>query len=246
VVPDRSIFETDLAVGSEDHSPHIPNTLLERLPMKMRLASCALIGLLLPSTVLAEDLSFNGGVTVTSNYLSDGLSETGNSPAIQPYFELAKNGFYAGIWATNLKDDAGNRAELDLSFGYRGETGSGLGYDLGYTQYLYDKTHSASSELAVSLDIPVNDRLSLSGEVSYDLAEKTFGESLGTEFVLADAWTLHADVGRADPSASVNWGAGVGYALDNRTTLDLQVQDTASTPVLVALSLDYKFGGGSN
>ena len=85
--------------------------------MKTLVVSTAMIALLLPSTELAEDLSFSGGVTVTSNSLSDGLSETGNSPAIQPYFELAKNGFYAGVWATNFKDDVGNRAELDLSLG---------------------------------------------------------------------------------------------------------------------------------
>jgi hypothetical protein len=134
---------------------NIPNNLLERLPMKTLVVSTAMIALLLPTTVLAEDLSFGGGVTVTSNSLSDGLSETGNSPAIQPYFELNKNGFYAGVWATNLKDDVGNRAELDLFLGYRGETAAGIGYDLGYTQHFYDKTHAASSELAVSLGVPV-------------------------------------------------------------------------------------------
>ena len=214
--------------------------------MKMLLATVAVITLPLPSAVLAEDLSFGGGVTVTSNSLSDGLSETGNSPAIQPYFELSKNGFYAGAWATNLKDDLGNRAELDLTLGYRGETAAGLGYDLGYTQHFYDKTHAASSELALALGVPVNDQLTVSGEVSYDLAEKTFGESLGAEFELANAWTLHADVGRADPSASVNWGAGVSYGIADRTTVDFQVQDTATTSPLPALSLTYAFGAASN
>ena len=149
------------------------------------------------------------------------------------------------MWASNLKDDVGNRAELDLSLGYRGEVGSGLGYELGYTQHFYDKTRAASSELAVSLGIPVTDLLSVSGEESYDLAEKTFGESLGAEFVLADAWTLHADVGRADPSSSVNWAAEVGYALDDRTMLDFQVQDTASTSPLLGLSVNYAFGDTS-
>ena len=209
--------------------------------MRTLLATIA-IALPLPSAILAEDLSFGGGVTVTSNSLSDGLSETGNSPAIQPYFELSKNGFYAGAWATNLKDDLGNRAELDLTLGYRGETAAGLGYDLGYTQHFYDKTHAASSELALALGVPVNDRLTVSGEVSYDLTEKTFGETLGAEFSLTDAWTLHADVGRADPSASVNWGAGVGYGVNDRTTVDFQVQDTATTSPLAAVSLTYAFG----
>ena len=134
--------------------------------MKTLVAATSLIAFLLPSAVFAENLSFSGGVTVTSNYLSDGLSETGNGPAIQPYFEVTKNGFYAGAWATNLKDEAGNRAELDLSLGYRGATAAGIEYDLGYTQYFYDKTHAASSELALSLGAPVTDRLMVTGEVS--------------------------------------------------------------------------------
>jgi uncharacterized protein (TIGR02001 family) len=222
------------------------NKLRERLPMKTLVVSTAMIALFVPQALLAKGLTFGGGVTITSNSLSDGLSETGNRPAIQPSFELGKNGFFAGVWASNLKDDGGNRAELDLTLGYRGETVAGLGYELGYTQHFYDKTHGASSELAVSLGFPVTDRLSVSGEVSYDLAEKTLGENLGAEFKLADALTLHADVGRADPDASVNWGAGVGYAIDDRTTLDFQVQDTASTSPLAALSLTYAFGNASN
>ncbi|OYW58374.1 MAG: hypothetical protein B7Z31_07855 [Rhodobacterales bacterium 12-65-15] len=213
--------------------------------MKSIVASTALIASLLPSTVRAERLSFGGGVTVTSDSLVDGLSESGNSPAIQPYLEIAKDGFYAGLWATNLKDDAGNRAELDLTLGYRGETGSGIEYDLGYTQSFYDKTNAASSELALSLGAPVTDRLSVSGEVSYDLSEKTFGESLGAEFALTDAWTVYADFGRADPSSSVNWGAGVAYAIDDRTSVDLAIQDTTSTTPLVALSLTYAVGDRS-
>jgi uncharacterized protein (TIGR02001 family) len=220
---------------------NLHNNLPERLPMKTLLVSTAMIALLLPQALLAEGLTFGGGITATSNSLSDGLSDTGNRPAIQPYFELSKNGFYAGVWVSNLKDDVGNRAELDLLLGYRGETASGLGYELGVTQSLYDNS-PASSELAVSIDVPVTDRLSVSGEVSYDLAEKTLGESLAAEFTLADAWTLHADVGRADPMASVNWGAGVGYAIDDRTTLDFQVQGTASTSPLAALSVTYAFG----
>ena len=51
---------------------NIPNNLLERLPKKTLVVFTAMIALLLPSTVLAEDLSFGGGVTVTSNSLSDG------------------------------------------------------------------------------------------------------------------------------------------------------------------------------
>ena len=197
---------------------------------------------LLPGIAAAEALTFSGGVSVTTNALSDGLSDTANGLAMQPFFEIGKNGFYAGVWASNLKDVDDNRAELDLYGGYRGETATGLTYDLGYTQQFYDKTHDFAAELAVSMGVPVNEQLTLTGEVSYDLAEKTFGQNIAAEFTPADACTLHAAVGRTDPTADVNWGAGVTYALDDRTGLDLQFQKTATTKALVALTMTYAIG----
>lgn len=113
---------------------------------------------------------------------------------------------------------------------------------MGYTQHFYDKTHDASSELAFSLGVPVTDRLSVAGELSYDFAEMTFGESVGAEFNLADSWLAHADVGRADPSSSINWGVAITYLINDRTSVDLQVQDTTSTSPLAALSVNYAFG----
>jgi uncharacterized protein (TIGR02001 family) len=194
------------------------------------------------SAAFAEGLTFGGGVAITTNALSDGLSDTQNRPALQPWVEVGKGGFYAGLWATNLRDEAGNRAEVDLYGGYRGETAAGVTYDLGYTQFFYDKTHAASSEVSLAMGVPVGEKLTLAAEVSYDLAEKTFGESLGAEFTPADAWTLHADIGQADPEAGLNWGAGVTYDVTETTSLDLQVQKTESTNALAALTLRYAFG----
>jgi uncharacterized protein (TIGR02001 family) len=210
--------------------------------MKTVVALSVIAAGLLPTAAAAEGLTFGGGISVTSNSLSDGLSDTTNGPAIQPFFEIGKNGFYAGVWASNLKDADDNRAELDIYGGYRGETAAGLAYDLGYTQQFYDKTRDFAAEFAVSLGVPVTDYLTVTGEVSYDLAEKTFGQNIGAEFTPAEAWTLHAAVGRADPEASVNWGAGVTYAFDDRTGLDLQYQDTETTKGLVALTLTYAIG----
>lgn len=214
--------------------------------MKSLLVTSALMAGLLPSTLLAEPLSFSGGVTVTSNYVADGLSQTDNGPAIQPYLEIGKDGLYAGAWASNLNDEAGNRAELDLSLGYRGKTGSSLEYDLGYTQHFYDMVHDNSSEMAMSVGTPISDVFSVTGEVSYDLVERTFGTSVTVEAALSDVWTAHASLGRTDPTASVNWAAGIAYSLSDQTKIDIAMQDTASTSPLFALSLNYAFGDASN
>ncbi len=69
----------------------------------------------LPSLAAAGDLTFSGGVTATSNSLSDGASDSGGKPALQPFFEISKNGLYGGVWASNIKDADGNTVALDLT-----------------------------------------------------------------------------------------------------------------------------------
>jgi uncharacterized protein (TIGR02001 family) len=209
--------------------------------MKPAIVAYAL-SLIVPGSISAAELSFGGGLTVTSNAISDGQSDTGGRPALQPFFEVSRGGYYGGVWASNLKDTDGNTAEVDLYGGYRGETAGGLAYDLGYTQHFYDKTHAFSAELATAVSYPVSDRLSVVGEVSYDLGEKTFGENLGAEFGLADHWTVSATAGRADPSSSAFWGAAISYDLNESSNVALEFQDTRATRGLLALSLNYRFG----
>lgn len=131
--------------------------------MKFILASSALLAAIAPSATWADGLSFGGNLAVTSNYISDGLSESDGRPALQPFLEISKNGLYANVWASNIKDEDGNTAALDLGTGYRGDLSAGPPYDLGYTQHLFDKTHGYSAEIDGSMDYAVNEQLTLSG-----------------------------------------------------------------------------------
>ncbi|MEO6300146.1 MAG: TorF family putative porin, partial [Paracoccaceae bacterium] len=146
------------------------------------------------------------------------------------------------VWASNVKDADGNSAALDLSGGYRAALTSGLAYDLELTQHYLDKTGADAAEITMGLNYPMSDQLSVNGEVAYDLSAKTFGETVGVDFGLTDKWTLSANVGSADPASSLNWGAGISYALDEHTSMGLQYEDTASSGPLLAIAADYKFG----
>ena len=200
--------------------------------------------LLLPNPSVAADLSFGGNVAITSNNLSDGLSESGNQPALQFSAEVGANGFYAGLFASQVQDENGNQAALDLSAGYRSEFASSVGYDVGIKQSFRNKTGTDGTEVFGSLSYPVSDNLTLTTEASYDLVEQTFGGNLSAEYALADAWTLSAVVGQADPASSPFGGTGVSYDFNNTTSVTPDFQDTSSTPGLVALTLNYKFGQG--
>ena len=212
--------------------------------MKHLAAFSLLSALSYPAASLATELTFGGTVAITSNYLSDGLSETGNRPALQFQAEVGANGFYANIFASQVKDDAGNAASLDLSAGYRAELATAAGYDIGITQSFRNVTRNDGAEIYGSLYYPVSDRLTLTAEASYDLAEKTFGGNLGADFAATDTWALTAVAGQTDPQASPFWGLGVSHDLSATTSVALDYQDTSSTEAVYALTLNYTFGRG--
>lgn len=116
--------------------------------MKKIVSALMLAGLVgTPAVVMAEDSphAFSGNVSLTSDYVFRGISQTGGDAAIQGGFDYTHaSGFYLGTWASNvgwLEDFQGyqkGNMEIDVYGGFRGGIGStGLTYDLGAIQYIY-------------------------------------------------------------------------------------------------------------
>ena len=88
--------------------------------------------------------SVSANVSFTSDYIWRGMTQS-DAPAIQGGFDFAAdNGFYAGIWGSNVNFNNGAGSELDYYFGYATEVGS-VGVDVGYISYEYiDSTPDAT------------------------------------------------------------------------------------------------------
>jgi uncharacterized protein (TIGR02001 family) len=119
-----------------------------------------------PAAEEASDLTYSANVALTSNYVWRGLTQTDNSAAIQGGFDLGYKGFYAGAWASNVEFGSvlDESIELDLYGGYKGEV-AGIGYDLGYIEYIYPHNSTALNfgEAYVGLSKSIGD-LGLSGK----------------------------------------------------------------------------------
>lgn len=99
-----------------------------------------------PTLAVAEEPAsphtLSGNISLTSDYVFRGVSQTQNGPAIQGGFDYAHaSGFYVGTWASNVdwvslgyKEDSS--MEIDLYGGYRGALGD-VGYDVGAITYYY-------------------------------------------------------------------------------------------------------------
>ncbi|MFN3750570.1 MAG: TorF family putative porin [Thiobacillus sp.] len=116
--------------------------------MKKRVPVLLLAGLAgVPAAASAADSphKLSANVTLTSDYVFRGITQTGGDPAIQGGLDYTHDsGFYLGTWASNvgwLEDfqgyDRGNM-EIDVYGGFRGDIGkTGLTFDLGAIQYIY-------------------------------------------------------------------------------------------------------------
>lgn len=97
------------------------------------------------STSVWADLTST--VTLTSNYLFNGITLTDHEPALQPSLDWSSgNGFYAGLWASNVDFSPGTSVEFDGTVGHWWQLTDDWLLDLGIAQYTYHGSDQAASE----------------------------------------------------------------------------------------------------
>lgn len=181
---------------------------------------------------------WTGSVTLASDYIFRGISQTQHRPAVQAGIEYAHlSGFYVGTWAsnvswvreTNLKAD--NSLEWDFYGGYRGALADDVTFDVGVLTYIYpgkilpgaEDTNSTELYGALGwkfLTVKYSHTVSsyLFGWEGSDFdGQKTRGSGywdVSVNYPLADGWSLQAHVGHQTiknrSSASyTDWKVGV-------------------------------------
>ncbi|MCW5550481.1 MAG: TorF family putative porin [Burkholderiales bacterium] len=163
---------------------------------KTIVASLVASALAVPAAASAADSphELTGNVTIASQYIFRGLTQTDKEPTLQGGFDYSHaSGLYLGTWMSNvswLRDFGaytdGASLEMDFYGGFKGEFGSGFGYDVGLLQYYYPGTVVPGGTKADTLEI--YGALSwkwLTAKYSQSLGNKTFGvaDSRGTWYL---------------------------------------------------------------
>lgn len=197
--------------------------------------------------------SFSGNVTLASDYLFRGQSQTDNNPAIQGGFDYAHElGLYAGVWASNISFAGG--LEMDYYAGFSGELANGLAWDLFGVYYVYPSsgegvgvdywevgpsvsyTFGGDFEPSISASFLYSDDFSFnSGESWYLFSD--FGVSLPSDFGLS----FH--VGRQTIDNPAAWGTPSWYDYNVSLSKTLGPYDFAVTYSDTDLSEAECFGG---
>jgi uncharacterized protein (TIGR02001 family) len=161
------------------------------------------------------DIAF--GVTITSDYISRGFTNTDNGPAIQPYAELTYNILYLGYWGSNVDPGTfgGATWEHDLSVGVRPELGP-VSFDIGYVWYLYnaDAANNNSSEAYIMGEINPVDPLTLGAQFWYAPDDGSTYTEVNAAYDLPHDWSVSAAVGfigNSGPDNYTTWNAGLTW-----------------------------------
>lgn len=78
---------------------------------------------------------FSGTVTIGTDYVFRGISQTDEGPTVQGSFDYAHDsGAYVGVWASNIDFDS--FIEVDYYVGFGGEV-NGISYDIGFNYFNY-------------------------------------------------------------------------------------------------------------
>lgn len=189
---------------------------------------------------LADDFTPSSNVSLVSDYLYRGISQTGKGPAIQGGFDLGHaSGLYVGVWASSISwlGDVGiqnSGTEIDTYGGFKGTAGD-LGYDVGFLRYNYPGKYNGLTKA---------DTNEVYGAVTYSIVTAKLSYSTGDTFGVAkSAGTTYAELNASYALADtgISLGGHVGaqtYAGANKGS-----GDTALSYVDYKVSATKDFSG---
>lgn len=184
------------------------------------------------ASVVATDSQATGdfyrNITLTSDYLFRGVSQTLGKPAVQGDLGWATDrGFYVGTFASNV--DGFADVEWDFYAGYDISLAHGTTLNLTAQYYTYhggDFSGAPYAEFYVGLTQEL-DNMSIGAQ--FEFAPEFFGEDTRQTYFklfgsipLGEAWSLDAHIGRlnfsdealAGQPATIDWMLSISYALD--------------------------------
>ena len=176
-------------------------------------------------------------VTLASEYVYRGISQTREKPAIQGGFDYAHaSGFYAGVWGSNiswLEDvdvNASSSVEIDLYGGYKGKVNDDFSYDVGLLRYQYP------GDFPDGFNSPNTNELYVAGTY------KMF--TLKYSYAFSDLFGFVDSDGSQYIDASANFDLGKGFALGAHIGHQSIKNNSAFSYTDWKLGLTKDFGGG--
>lgn len=184
-------------------------------------------------------VTFNAGADFVSDYVVNGVSQTGGDATLQLYLEAEANGFYAGAWMSGVDFGGanGDDVELDLYLGYRNVFANGFYLDAGYARYYYNDTGDCCGELKLTGVIPVGDSFGIEGYVAYDPQSGNVNRSATLAFSVNDRLGISARFGGSDSYNNDYWDVGGVWAFNDSISAGVRYYGASTGDEGIVLNL---------
>jgi uncharacterized protein (TIGR02001 family) len=182
------------------------------------------------STADRFDVAF--GATLTTDYISNGITQSDHGPAIQGYIEPSYGIFYGGAWVSTVKFDGEAGDEVHFYAGVRPEFGP-LSFDLSLLHgYYTNELGEEWNEFDGFVEYGVNDTLKLGAGVVYNFTSEDVTPEVSASVALPHDFELSARLAYYDYADDglhdyLTWDAGVSWTWADSVKLDLRYYDTA-------------------
>lgn len=223
--------------------------------------SCTAIAFLALLGIADAQAGTSGNVSLTSDYVFRGVSQSNQEPALQGGVEYsADSGFYIGSWGSSISwlSDLSTSAapissslELDVYGGYRGKFSDAVSYDVGAAYYWYPGDfpsgfNSADTlEVYAGITVVASDKVSLGAKYSHATTD-LFGYAdsdgsgyldLSANFSVGAGVTINTHAGKQwiEGNAAIeytDWKLGATKAFDNGFSVGLAYTGTDADDAL--------------
>lgn len=168
--------------------------------------------------------SLSANVSLASDYIFRGISQTGGDPAVQGGIDYAhSSGFYLGTWGSNvgwIEDFQGYESgnlEIDLYAGFRNSIGNtDFNYDLGAIRYFYPGKRAGAVDADTTEVYAALGWKWFTAKYSYSISDGTFGfaDAKGSSYLDLAA---SVPIGETGLTAGAHWGR---FSFDNNGQAD--------------------------
>ena len=194
-----------------------------------------------------------GNVSLVSNYLYRGISQTGGGAALQGGFDAAHaSGFYAGLWGSNVSwvgaslSASSASLELDTYAGFKGGFAEDFSYDVGFLRYNYPGKYPDP----MTTGFVKADTNEIYGAVGWKWVTLKYSNSLGNTFGLDDSSGsnyVELNASYTLEEAGVTLGAHYGkQTYKGKYESDMSLTGAGYTADVKATYTDYKLSASKD
>jgi uncharacterized protein (TIGR02001 family) len=173
---------------------------------------------------MAEDAptpAVTANVSLVTNYLYRGISQSGNKPALQGGFDYThSSGFYAGVWGSSISwisdEGAATNAggvELDTYIGFKNSFAADFNYDVGFLRYNYPASYpNPMNNIVGTTPFAKADTNEVYGLIGWKWISLKYSYSLGSTFTVPGAsGTNYIDLSANYPIPDTTYTLGAHY-----------------------------------